>query len=704
MALSLYRRGIAPHLLASIVVSAVLSACAAQKHPRTEPHDAAPSPEDSAPRPTMSTNVGHLSHTPLRRLSRVELADSVRALTGVDVSEQVAMIPADALTPFDGDADTQFASTALIEAARTVADVAATRMFLGDGQSSDLSVTVQAEEAQFVNADGSDAEVYVVRQDSAVLFLGAAGIRFTLDVEHPGIHELRAVLNGEAGGDQLPRVEVRVDGAAQLGFDVATTGFATYSGSLTLAAGPHTLDVVFVNDFWDPERGIDRNVAIDSVTILGPAPPGEGGPRLGCALTGPNDEGCLGDFIRRFGRLALRRPLAADEVEDYLQLAAVSAGDVDVMAGARLVVSAFLQDPEFLYRVETGSEGEEGVVKLDAFSVAARLAFLFWGRGPDDELLDQAASGELDDAPGRRAAALRLLDAPEARKRLARFHGMWLGVEDALTRVPEGLRPSLAREFDAMTERVVFDEDRSWLDLFTLEETFVDETLASHYGIALPGRSAAWTSLAGTGRAGVLGTGGYLAVGGKFTDTSPTQRGKAFRARLLCMPVRAPTPEDLMGAVVNVDQPPPGVGCKAERYRQHAQGACAGCHALMDPIGFGLEAFDGTGRPRAFEPGTEPVELCPIDGMGSLDGVNFRGPGELGRALVDNRWFPGCFARQLSRFMTGRQESVDDTASLDALAGRFASRNHRLRDLLLELVEDESFTHRRLPSGEGDAL
>lgn len=158
-----------------------------------------------------------------------------------------------------------------------------------------------------------------------------------------------------------------------------------------------------------------------------------------------------------------------------------------------------------------------------------------------------------------------------------------------------------------------------------------------------------------------------------------------------------------MGAVVNVDQPPPGDGCKFERYAQHAQGACAGCHSLMDPIGFGLERFDSTGRPRTHEPGTEPADLCPIDGGGDLDGLAFTGPAELGRALVDHAAFQECFARQLSRFVTGRQDAAEELDQVGALARLFASRSHRFKDLLLDVVEDESFARRRLPDDEGGA-
>src|SRR5207249_4841701 len=116
-------------------------------------------------------------------------------------------------------------------------------------------------------------------------------------------------------------------------------------------------------------------------------------------------------FIAAFGRRALRRPLAKDEIERYaaFQAQAVASGDFYTAVG--MVVRVMLQDIEFLYRVEIGAPvaGKPDLLKLNSFEVASRLSYLLWGSGPDDALLDLAARNGLATADGVRAAVPRML-------------------------------------------------------------------------------------------------------------------------------------------------------------------------------------------------------------------------------------------------------------------------------------------------------
>jgi hypothetical protein len=145
-----------------------------------------------------------------------------------------------------------------------------------------------------------------------------------------------------------------------------------------------------------------------------------------------------------------------------------------------------------------------------------------------------------------------------------------------------------------------------------------------------------------------LSTGSFLSVNAKFGDTSPTLRGKLVRERLLCEDIPPPPP------TVNVDEPPTGDGdsvCKVDRYAVHdAPSGCAACHAKMDPIGFGLEAFDREGRFREHDEG-EPD--CPISGEGDLDGVAFVGPAGLADLLVEGPDLSACAVEQVVRFAMG---------------------------------------------------
>jgi hypothetical protein len=416
---------------------------------------------------------------------------------------------------------------------------------------------------------------------------------------------------------------------------------------------------------------------------------------IGCTPSGAGDLDCLRSFVTSFGRRALRRPLTNEEIDSYLAFAELSIEGNDFYVGAGMVIAALLQDPEFLYRIERGEpvKGKKGLYRLGDFEVGTRLSYFLWGSTPDDELLDTAQRAELRTPDQVRAAAERMLADPRARVRIDRFHAMWLGYQ----KLPHAadLTNSMRTETQKLVERIVFEEGRPWADLFTSSETYIDARLAMLYGIPAPAGGAGWVTYSGPGgRAGMLSTGAFLSVAGKFGDTSPTQRGKLIRERLMCQIVPPPPP------TVDVDQPPESTTtstCKVDRYQQHrSDGACFSCHNQMDPVGFGLEAFDQTGRWRAHDTG-EPA--CPITGEGQLYGladepVTFQGPAQLGSLLIESGVLESCLVTQMYRFAMGHREDRADAATIDALATSF-TQSRRLDALVLDLVSAEAFGYRQ---------
>jgi hypothetical protein len=289
-----------------------------------------------------------------------------------------------------------------------------------------------------------------------------------------------------------------------------------------------------------------------------------------------------------------------------------------------------------------------------------------------------------------RRAAERMLADPRARGRIASFHALWLGYQQ-LPFSPE-LSGAMRAESDRLTERVVFDGDRDYFDLFRATETFVDRRLATHYGMPAPTlHGGDWVPYGTAPRAGILSHGAVLAAGAKFGDTSPTLRGKFIRERLLCETIPAPPPG------VDVDRKPEGAGgsrCKSDRYAEHADVGCAKCHRKLDGVGWGLENFDREGRFREVEAGAPE---CKIDGEGELDGLGkFHGPAELGALLVESPRFEACVVRQLFRFALGRREQGQDRDLLDQLTGDFRRGGRRFRELLLDLASGPALRYRRV--------
>ncbi len=427
-----------------------------------------------------------------------------------------------------------------------------------------------------------------------------------------------------------------------------------------------------------------------------------------CTPASDDDEVCFRQIVARVGHKMLRRPLADDEVAAYLPFLAFAREEsafyeAGFDTAVELALRAFLLDPEFLFRIEVGTPTDEaGVARLNPYETATRMSYLLWGSAPDDAVFAKAADGSIDDdtpgTGGRAELAAAMLQDPRARQQLDRFHAMWLGYR--AIPVPAELSSKFSQETNALIERVIFDEPRSYLDLFTLEETFVDDALADHYGLPRPETSPGWvpltTSTNGADRGGLLSHGAVLASFSKFNDTSPTQRGILVRNRLLCQPIDPPP------ATVNADEPPPVTGdavCKRDRYIAHtASASCNACHSQMDPIGFGLEAYDIQGRFRTHD--DDNID-CAIDGIGELPGFGvFSGPKELGRRLVDEDLVGPCFVEQFTAFSQGRPLSDDELGIANAWHDRFKASDNRFDTFLLEQIASPQFvTKRDVPVG-----
>ncbi|HYP91071.1 MAG TPA: DUF1588 domain-containing protein, partial [Polyangiaceae bacterium] len=422
--------------------------------------------------------------------------------------------------------------------------------------------------------------------------------------------------------------------------------------------------------------------------------PNNRGKLVPCQPTGPGDAACLRQTIESVGRRLYRRPLSEEQIAAYLTLQSYATESTpgvahDFYTAVNLVLRSMLQDPEVLYRIETGKPtGEPGIYALDDYDVASRLSFLLWGSGPDDALLDQAKAGKLADGAARSEAAARLLSDARARQQVERFHSMWLGYR-AIPASAE-LATAFALETNKLIEKVVFDEPSSYLDLFTSAQTYVSGPLAEQYGVSAPVGGKGWASYVDDKRAGILSHGSVLAAFSKFSDTSPTQRGIFVQTRLLCNKV-APPP-----ANVNVDQPPSDGDkvCKIDRYDEHRKlTSCSSCHSQLDPIGYGLENYDIAGRYRTHD---DAHEECVLPDKGELPGVGeFSGPGQLARLLVDDGKLEACFVQQLLSYAVGRELRAEELATRDALLARFKGDGYDLQQLLAKYVADERFTLRQ---------
>lgn len=421
-------------------------------------------------------------------------------------------------------------------------------------------------------------------------------------------------------------------------------------------------------------------------------------------------EPCARSFIAAFGRRAYRRPLTGEEIDRLAEVHAVGA-ESGFANGIRLVLEAMLQSPHFLYRVEQGLPTEvDGVVSLQGYELASRLSFFLWRSMPDDALLDAAEAGELDTPEGLRAQADRLLHDPRATEAIVAFHREWLELDG-----PEGIEvtskdPALFPQYTPTLQAAMLAEQRAFVTdvfatdgslhtLLTAHHTFANEELAALYGVeGVEGDALVRVELEPGERMGLLTQAGVLATQAGYGQTSPTRRGKLVRDAIMCETVPPPPPD------VNDTLPPKEAGeTKKEQLEAHVSDpACAGCHVMMDPIGFGFENFDPVGAFRT-QDGEHPVDASgEVRSMDPSVAGPFDGPFELIERLVDSEMVARCVTRQWARFALGRDvPNQEATCAVAPAYEAFVDADLDLRELMIQIVMLDSFRHRKLPNPEG---
>lgn len=408
-------------------------------------------------------------------------------------------------------------------------------------------------------------------------------------------------------------------------------------------------------------------------------------------------EACTQKLVKEQGKRVFRRPLADAEIARYVGVARTAA---DFERGARAALKAMLISPSFIYRSEIGAPGPNGTSVLSPWEIASALSYFFWGSMPDGETFAAAESGELATPAGVERHARRLLASPRARETAGVFAEQWLGVEGIVSvtkdesRFPldPKVRAAMLDETRRLVTHVMFDGSHSVDELFTADYTFLDETLARHYGIpGVTGPEMRMVKHEGGARAGVLAQGSVLATTGHSDQSSPIRRGLFVRRRLLCQEFAPPPPN--AGGVPAVD---PNATTR-ERFAQHTSNPfCKSCHQYIDDVGFGFERFDTVGRLRSEEDG-KPIDasgdMNDVEGFGKGTHAPYASMGDLGRTLAASDAAKTCVARQAWRFARGHLD--DDVCQIEPIKRRFLEHGGDLRELLIAIVTDPSFVVRR---------
>jgi len=426
-----------------------------------------------------------------------------------------------------------------------------------------------------------------------------------------------------------------------------------------------------------------------------------------CQPVSATDVKCRDLFVRSFGLRAFRRPLRELEFKRYAAAFSAQASESGkFLEGARTVVEAMLQSPNFLFHLEAGPDGQS----VD-YDIASRLSYLLQDSMPDKFLLDAAAKGQLRTAGGRETAARRLLDDQRAHQALDEYFDQWLRFDRVLNSSKEGRRfpefslemaDSMVEETRRLLDHLVWD-DRNFMELLTADYAYLSSDLATLYKLpAPPGQFELVHFPTGTPRAGLLGEASFLAANAGPTETSPTARGIFIREQLLCQHVPPPPPNvDTNLPEATEDKPL----TRRQRMSAHVENAlCASCHRLMDPIGFGLESFDAIGRLRQHETiliesptgklkDEKKIDLD-LDTRGEVAGIPdsaFSDSSQLGRILSQSPVCQECMVRQVFRYAFGRLETSSDEETIHQLFATFRDSGFHFKDLLIGLVRSPQF-------------
>ncbi len=684
-----------------------------------------------------ATQAPWAGHVPVQRLNRTEYANAVRGLLAVDIKVENLLPPEIEIQGFDNVAAALSVSPAFLDqyitAARTIAKQA-----VGQAVPKLGSTTYPAPGgAQDTYQDGmplgtrggmsfkhdfpSDGEYHFNVLDLDVgLYPRAAETQHALVILIDGKEVFRQKVGG---AEDLALVNTKgADGRKQV-----MDRFANIPAQVT--AGTHAIVVTFIqrsaaesDEYVESNRGKEGLGAfggfggthvprlLDGIQVLGPY--GKTGLTDTASRkmificqpqTAQEERPCAQRITENLARRAFRRPVDQADIAKLMPFYDEGREDPEGFnAGIRLMVTAVLSSPDFLYRAIRPPQGllnvggPAPVHPLSDVELASRLAFFLWSQGPDDELIQQAAAGNLSKPQVLQAQVRRMLKDPRAATLVSGFAIKWLDLNKLESVDPDpklfqgfntATRQDLATEVQLFLSSILL-EDRNVVGLLSDNHTFINERLAHLYGIdSVHGPQFRRVTLTDERRWGLLGKGAVLLRTSYGDRTSPVLRGAWVLGKLIGSPPSPPPPNTVMDLSLHPGEQPKTVRARLEQHRANA--TCNQCHGVIDPIGLAMENFDVTGQWRDTD---EQVHL-PIDARTVLpSGVPINGPVQLREQLLTRpEQFVQTLTSKLMMYSLGRELEYEDMPQVRAIVRAAKQDDYRLSAIVLGIVTSNSF-------------
>jgi len=669
-----------------------------------------------------AANRPHATVPRVHRVNRTEYANTIRDLTGLEIDPGAYLPADDSSYGFDNIASGLGVSPALAEGYVSAA-AKISRLALGHETAPARKIYRAREDySQEAHIEGLP---FGTRGGMLIRHLFPADGEYSISWD-PVRTTVGALYGGDSPQEQL---EVTIDGERirlfHIGTDVPITTMRDKNEvRVHVKAGQRAVGFAFVATTYVPNVDLNRHYQrsilddnlidgftftpqLSSVTISGPyngTEPADTPSRnkiLVCRPADAHEEPeCARKILSSIARRAFRRPVTNADIDRIVSFYEPGRADGNFENGIERGLQFILAHPEFVFRTEAATEkaAAGGSYQIPDLELASRLSFFLWSSGPDEQLLQFASQGKLHDRAVLHRQVRRMLADPRSHELARNFAGQWLQLRTLQGSTPAGtlfpdfddnLRQAFRTEAEMFFESIV-REDRSALDLLNADYTFVNERLASHYGIPnVYGSEFRKISLGDEFhmRRGLLGKGAVLLATSISDRTSPVQRGKWILMNILGVipPDPPPNVPVLKSSAGGLGREVQTMRERMEEHRQNA--ACAGCHKMMDPIGFALENFDAVGKWRTTESGK------PLDVSGELtDGSKLSGVTSLREAL--NRYSPQflqTFAEKLLTYALGRGVEYQDMPVVRSIVRQAAVHEYRFSSIVQAVVTSDVF-------------
>ena len=668
---------------------------------------------------------------PFQRLNRAEYAQQIKDVLGLTVNP-AEWLPEDQISAsFDNIADVQTMSPTAITAYLTAAsDIA--RRAIGQSNAPTLAKT-------YTNSPSVSQHEWEPVEGAPYGTRGGISALHNFPADGEYIFKM-GFMSG--WGERYHDIDISVDGerlaVVQYGGEIDFQGrkkFPMETNPVFVRAGERRTTATFIRQMEGPYEdlirpndwsltGTETSYGTTSLphlirlTIEGPYnPTGVSETRtrkqiFTCRPTTAAEEvPCAQKILSQLATKAYGRTASQDDIKALLDFYSMGAEDGGFEIGVRTALEAILSSPHFLLRMERepNQVAPGDVYTLDDMALAKRLSFFIWGTNPDAELLELANRGKLSRNRILKAQVLRMLVDPRSEALATRFASLWLRLQDLEKVEPDAfwfpnysqqLMTAMRRETELFFYNLV-REDRSILELYNANYSFMNERLAQHYGIPnVLGEEFRRVEYTNDQRHGILGHGSILVQTSLGNRTSPVLRGKWVLEVLLGAPP-PPPPPGIPDLEETVGSESGRILTTRERLEMHRSNpVCAACHRLMDPIGLALDNFDVTGKWRIRE-NDSPLDTRSI----FYDGTPIATPADLSQKLLQ-RPIPLVrqFTQNLMAFGLGRRIEAKDQPTIRKIVAAAEKNDYRMSSFVLNVVMSDEFRKKKAIFDDGNTL